>query len=136
MGYKHQRKVYKLSFEDYEGLEVSVRSVNVDEFLELVHMPTKDEKHAISKDKDLEQLFKFFADNLVSWNLEDENDVPVPTTYDGVKKQDLDFIMDIINGWQDAIGSVKSPLKESSNNGETSLVESLPMETLSPNQSN
>src|SRR5690349_1218841 len=114
MGYKHSPKVYRLAFDDYEGLEVRARSVSLDEFLSLVEIAGKTDPD------DLERMFRGFADALVSWNLEDEDGTPVPATYEGIKGQDLDLILDIIGGWQDAIGSVPAPLAKPSDDGRRS----------------
>jgi hypothetical protein len=75
-----------------------------------------------------------FVEHLISWNLEDEAGQPVPTTLDAVKQLDHDLVAALNNAWiATLIGVHKDdPLPDSSLSGEPSLVESVPMEALSP----
>lgn len=140
MGYRPQRKILKLRFEDYpeyEGLVVRARSLNVGTFMRLNALSVRAAsvlKRGIEnvEGEDLaaiDELFQVFATSLVDWNLEDEDTgEPVPATFDGVKSQDLDFIFPIINAWFTAMAQVSSPLGQRSSNGVRSLEQSIPME--------
>jgi hypothetical protein len=48
-----------------------------------------------------------------------------------MKEEDDDLILDIINRWMEAVSGVAAPLPQSSNGGEPSPVESIPMAPLS-----
>lgn len=144
MGYRKQKTILNLKFEEHPELEVRLRAFKVDELLKLTTtaqtMMGPDGKVNVSAvgTEDLELLFGKFADALLSWNLEEDvsqtEDVedwqPVPTTLDGVKSQEIDFVMELIDVWMTAVAGVEAPLPEGSNSGETSRELSLPMEAV------
>lgn len=121
MGWKAQPKTYVLRFEDpkYEGLEVKTRSLPLGDFLSYDDMSAT-------------EGFEWFAEKvLVSWNITDDNDEPVPCTRDGLFAQDLELVRDLIEAWKDAVIGVAAPLEKPSPAGEMFPVASIPMETLS-----
>lgn len=129
--FKAKRKIYRLKFadEDLAGLEIMARSVSLGQLLEL------SSSEGVGKvDKaDAEQtkgMFELFASSLVSWNLVEEDETPVPTTYEGLLTQDTEFVMAIISAWSEAISGVAAPLAAASNSGETSPEVSIPMESM------
>ena len=137
MGYKRPTKVLKLNFEDPEmkGLVVRVKSVKLGKLLGLVKLVSLDTEKLTPEDLALiDDVFQTFADSLVSWNVEDDDDQPVPPTLDGVYSQDLDFIMEIVAAWVDGLTGVSDPLAGRSRGGGTSQEASLPMEVLSPSR--
>lgn len=134
MGYKREKKVYKLKFEDaqYDGLEVKVKSLTMGElvgFTKLLEIKNNKADSEESLDA-FDQLLENFSKSLVSWNLEDEDDTPVPTTKEGLMSQDPEFIFYVIESWLEAVAGVPTPLSRPSENGKPSLVASIPMETL------
>lgn len=129
MAFKRKRKVYNLDFEgtEYEGLQVRVRGLTTGEYLEIVSLSAPNAEG----DKETEGMLRMFADHLVSWNLEDEEtEEIVPTTFEGVASNDFLMNMYIINAWTDAIASVPEKTEKKSTPGESSLVASIPTETL------
>lgn len=82
----------------------------------------------------LRQLFDNFADSLVSWNLGSDPASPVPANRQGVYSQDIDFVLEIISAWAEAVGGVSNDLKAESNDTQPSQVAYLPMERLTANQ--
>jgi hypothetical protein len=130
-GYKRKAKNYVLAFEDPEmdGLEVRVKSMSVGKVREFL-------AKSRSNEVDVGATFDDFADGLLSWNLLDDDDQPVPPTRVGIDAQDVDFIMAIVTAWMETITGVPDadPLDGRSNSGEPSLVASLPMEPLSASQ--
>ena len=132
MGYQRKRRVYRLDFEGdpvLDGLEVRARSLNLGEFLATSRLAGMAAGGVTPEDVDVfEGLFATFAGALVSWNLEDDEGRPVPATLDGVKAQDVDFVMPIVNAWFKAIAGVASPLGPPSSAGVPSLEASIPME--------
>jgi hypothetical protein len=130
MGYVRD-KIYKLVFadEEFDGLEVRARGLTTAELLEMKSLePSGDETEDAEK---LQRQIELFAGKLVSWNLETPGGQAVPASLDGVKSQDLEFVLQIIDAWMRAVISVPGPLGDRSNGGGTFPEASLPMEPLS-----
>lgn len=132
MGYRREPKLYRLRFEDpsMEGFECLCRSVSIERFMALTGLAGGTD--LARQAEGAMEMFGIFAEALVSWNLEDEDGEKVPATLEGVRAQDLDFMLPIIVAWQEAIAAVAPPLPSSSNGGATSLERSIPMAPLSP----
>jgi hypothetical protein len=129
MGYKRKRKVYKLDFEgtEYDGLEVRVSGLTTGEYLDLVSLSAPGTEGG----KETDGMLQLFSEHLLSWNLiDDETDEPVPTTFDGIKSNDLRMNMAIVNAWTDAMVEVSAKTEKKSVTGDDPLVASIPMETL------
>lgn len=144
MGYKPERKVFNLEFVAYPGLEVTARSAPLGELSAAYDLNIKINEP--DKEKRLES-FKFFADRLISWNLEHpevtgkattavalldgpvcatcglKEDEPMPPTVDSMMCLELDMIMAIIIGWINAIAKVSIPKGQSFNDGGTNIPE-------------
>ena len=70
-----------------------------------------------------EALFRRFGDEmLLTWNLEDDDDQPIPATGEGMLALTPRFALRMIEAWLASVGDVASPLGGPSNNG-ASLVE-------------
>lgn len=134
MGFKREPKLYRLKFEDpsMAGLEVDAKSLSTGALLEVTELAgaVKNMKADEVDPAALRKLFEVFAAALVKWNLEDEDDRPVPATYEGVVSQELNFVLAVIMAWIGAIASVDIPLPAGSSSGGTSPEASLPMEPL------
>lgn len=138
MGYVRERRNYRLIFadEEYAGLEVVARSASVAAYRRIAEMASKPFSMPPTADDliEIDNLYRAFADQLVSWNLEERDDdgavTAVPATLDGLQSQDLDFAMAIILAWMEAVGGVAAPLDSASSSG--AMEASLPMEVLSP----
>lgn len=139
MGFYVEPTHYKLKFEDpkYAGLEIIAESLDVGTMIDLMSLAqlnTNVSASEITKVTDsMRMMFDTFAEKLVSWNLDDKYGVAIPPTKENVYKQEPGFIMMVIMNWMSAASSVDNPLSSGSNSGETSLVQSLTMEPLSPN---
>jgi hypothetical protein len=127
MGFRPKRKIYTLDFTgtDYEGLEAKVRGMTVAEELAL---------DGVEMDADL--LVRTLVKRLVSWNVEDDQGQPVPTTFEGVCTQDAAMVLAILNAVRTANSGVSDPLPQSSPSGEPPPVASIPMEPLSASPEN
>lgn len=127
MGYKPKRKIYTLEFEgdDYKGLEVKIRGLNTGQVMDI------DTARGDGGDGAIVTMLKLMADQLVEWNVEDDDNQPVPTTFEGVRSLDIDFNWAVIDAWQNAAAGVPAPLDSDSTSTELSLVASIPTETLS-----
>lgn len=114
-GYKPPRKIHKLVFEDMDGLIVRAKSVPIGTMLRIARCL----KQVGDGDPEaLDELFVAFSAALVDWNVVDDDDVPVPATFEGVCAQESDFIMQVVDGWMTAIAGVADPLDGSSTNGQ------------------
>src|SRR5215469_14192802 len=100
MGYKPNRTVYKLDFSgtEYAGLEVSIRSVPLGKLLDWQRLADGGMDGAQT-----EGLFRDFAAHLVSWNVEDEADQPVPASFEGVCSQDVAFVQAIVLAYVNSV---------------------------------
>lgn len=130
MGYRRNKKRYRLRFDDPEmgGFEIVMGSLSIGQFLDLQAASAA----AADDTSGVAALLAKFAAKIISWNLEDDGGEPVPATFDGVKGQELDFILAIISAWMDAMAGV-DPTSPASANGTGTFPEvSLPMEPLSP----
>lgn len=143
MGFVRKTKILKLVFDDpsMEGLEVRAKAVPLGALMEIAKVanlvgkvgaiPTEEQM------EDLDNLFQRFAKVLVDWNLEESIDgnppTPVPATIEGIYSQDLDFMVDVVVAWIEAVAGVSAPLDSKSPSGVTFPEGSLPMEALSPN---
>jgi hypothetical protein len=127
MGYRPKRRIYNLNFAgtEYEGLEVAARGMTVGEELELD-----------GQDLTGDLIVRALANRLISWNVEDDNGEPVPTTFEGVCTQDGAMILAILNAVRQANSGVPDPLPETSPSGETSPAPPIPMAPLSQSPEN
>lgn len=135
MGFVPQKRTYRLSFEaeDMAGLEVRAHSLSVGAMLDMARLSDS----ARENPDDAERMFAEFARALVSWNLEDETPgadgvgmEPIPATYEGLRSLDLDFALQVIQAWIQAVSGVPDPLAGNSSGGRRSVEASLPMEPL------
>jgi hypothetical protein len=137
VGYKRPKKTYTLIFDDpeMEGLEVKTRSTSMGEYFHITKLLIKlqENPEVVPEDlENIEDMFSRFAKVLVSWNLEDEEGMPIPATAQSLLDQDIDFAFKIINAWTDAVGGVDPELGKDSASTPNSPEElELPMEVLS-----
>lgn len=126
-GFRRKRKVFKLTFEDYEGLEVEVKSVPVRKLLDVLQLA--DAMTGKPTQEQVEELFGWFADRIVSWNYEDEDGNPLPATLDTLLDDDFDFALKMVMAWVQAVSAITVPSIEAPANGTTPdpLEASIPM---------
>jgi hypothetical protein len=135
MGFRREPKHFKLIFEDedMQGFECICRSLSLGEYIETIRLGTAVTDGTVTSGA-VEKQFMVFAGALVSWNLEDGHGHPVPATLKEIKKQDIDFITQIIKAWMQAIAGVDENLSNASGSGETSPEASLRLASLSRSQ--
>jgi hypothetical protein len=128
VGYTPKRKTYTLDFKgtDFEGLEVSIRGLNTGQYMDLWEA-----KEEAESGGETGRMMHLLAEQLIAWNIEDDFGRPVPATLDGIKTQDLDLNLAVVNAWTTAMAGVPAPLESSSDSGEQFQEASLPMEPLS-----
>jgi hypothetical protein len=133
MGYK--RKVLKLVFEDKPGLEIYVHSVNVRRALNLMRLTDKmaggEVTDLAEAEKVTGELFGAFADRLVSWTLEDDDDKPIPVSLEALLEWDFDDAMLWVMTWMQQATSVTVPTATPANGTGSSLEASIPMASTS-----
>lgn len=78
-GYKRDKPVYQLRFADeqFDGLEVVAKSLPLGEFFALQRL----QADAANDADAAEQVVRKLSDVLVSWNLLDDDDEPVPCEF-------------------------------------------------------
>lgn len=118
MGYRRPSKQYRLTFEDEPELEVLAKSVPIGDLLDI--MAVADRMTTAPAKEDVEKLFGWFGDRLISWNLETEDGEPVPATKGGLLAQDFDFALRLVLAWVQAVSSVAAPLVTTSTGMTTS----------------
>lgn len=122
------KTILKLTFDDpaLAGLEVSARRPTMDQMIDL------DEKRdAMDSDRGrVRAVAELFCELLIDWNLTNEGE-PVAHIADELLAQDYSVSQSIIRAWENNSFEVAGPLEPSSSGGATSVVASIPMETLS-----
>jgi hypothetical protein len=135
VGFKREARIVRLVWpEDHElhGLEVRVKSAPIDVIMRAMELKSQGDEDSEQMDtSEVMEMFTTFADYLVSWNLEDEADKPVPTTLAGIRTLDLPFFFDMFSAWLGAIKDVPKDLGKGSSSGVTFPEASLPMDPLS-----
>ena len=129
MGFKATVRTVTIRFAEghqYHGAEARVRSMTLGEYMAAAGYDG-------SEGDDTPASMKKFGERLVSWNLEDDDDQPIPATPEGMQAADQGLIRAMQAAWIQAVVGVHDadPLPESSPSGGPSLVESVPMEALS-----
>jgi hypothetical protein len=142
-GFKRKPKIYRLDFTDtaLDGLTVRAHSAPIGLFMQLGTLADELEGSDDNTDtgmtamlRTIQELVDLFAQVLVSWDLVDDDDQPVPATAAGLLTLDVEELMFIITAWQNAVAAVAPPLPDASNAGSPSLAVSMPMEPLSASQ--
>jgi hypothetical protein len=128
MGYRKTPTIYQLTFADpdYEGLEVRCKALKLGRLRKLLAVTGKGDM----SNEELDELFGILEEGLLSWNLEDEDGNPVPTTREGINDQEVPFILDIVDTWIDGMTGVGEDLGKGSSSGETFPVALPTMEAL------
>lgn len=129
MGFK--RPVYKLTFADttpFAGLEVTVRAPSTALELRMVHL----QKQMLAGDEAaIGEVLNSMAALIVAWNVEDDDDQPVPVTPETVLEQDAPMLRAIFDALREQVSGVAPPLPGGSGNGRGSLASlQIPVEPL------
>jgi len=116
MGYKRQRKIFKLVFEDpdMEGLVVRCRSTSVRQFLDIQTMAQNAKGEGSDELAGVKALLATFATVIIDWNMEDDDDTPIAPTAETLLDEDFDFVMVMVNAWIEAMAGVAKDLGKAS----------------------
>lgn len=113
MGYRKVPRIYTLTFDgDLEGLVVRMRGLKLGQMRALLKILDDEDTRT------LDELPKFLADHLISWNLEDENGREVEASAEGLDQLDIEEVLTISNKWMDELVGVKEDLGKGSPSGE------------------
>lgn len=127
--YKPKGKVYDLVFDDstaFDGLEVSLRGLSTGEMLGMMRLMQDSENPAAAA-----EIVETVVKAIRTWNLDDEDDKPLPVTRENVLDQDLDMILAVAKAWVNGIAGVSDDLGKGSTSGPSFPVVNLPTEALS-----
>ena len=135
MGYTPPVAIYALDFSGtrYAGLQVKIREQSLGDLLSTLdaaaaadmNSPTAEDAHAVKK------VFTDLADNIVSWNVEEDDGTPVPATLEGLRRYGTSFANAIVQAWRQAMSEVDAPLGSGSSSGGTPDLTLMPMAPLS-----
>lgn len=95
---RYKAPLKRMVFEDRPGLEVVMRSISIGKLMDLAGAYDAAQAGTATAAQ-VRQMCDALAARLVSWNLDDENDEPVPATPAGVQSLDADLFLDIARGW-------------------------------------
>lgn len=131
--FKREQKHYQLNFEgtDLDGAEIVMKGVSLGRFLEVSRLASLLATPEGRTPENVEAQFQVLAGLLVSWNWDDEDDQPIPATYDGLKTLDFADVQQIMQGYMQAIASVPKASSSDSTSGGRSQEESLGLASLS-----
>jgi len=111
MGHKRQRKTLDLRFEDEPGLEILARSVSLGKFLGLMQMADRWASGSLTE-AEVTEVAGWFAERIISWNIVDDDDHPVPVTAQYLIDEDIDWVIKVVACWVAGIVQVlKGPLE-------------------------
>jgi hypothetical protein len=116
MGYRKVPTIHTLDkVGEEDGLVVRLKSIKFGKLRKLMRLTDADE----TADEALGEIFDLMLENIVSWNLEDEQGTPVPLTAEGLEDQETDLIMDIIEAWIEKMTGSGESLGKDSPSGES-----------------
>jgi hypothetical protein len=119
--FKREKKLYQLQFEadELDGFECIASGTTLRRFIEITALSEELKTPEGRTKENVEKQFSLFAEYLVSWNLDDDDDVPIPCTFEGLQTQEFDLVMAIMAAWMQAIATVPDDLGKDSGSGET-----------------
>lgn len=132
MGFREPESTVTIRYKEghkYHGLEATLRSLPISEYAAGLGWYGDDQEWS-----DGETLERFYR-SLISWNLTDDQDQPIPVSE--ARHRDQRLIRDLNKAWlQLLIGGIHDadPLVEASTSGDNSPAPAIPMAPLSESQ--
>lgn len=117
MGFKLERTVYPLAFDDpeYEGLTIRVRARSMQEVLDGVALNWLPDDPVEERSRKQAAILDSFVAHIVDWNLEDGDGEPVPVTVEGLRgacePEQLGYIVGV---WLAGRQRIAAPLEQPS----------------------
>lgn len=129
-GYKRQRKIFKLRFEDpdMDGLIVRCRSTSVREFLDIQTMAEAAKGDNSDDMVTMKMLLATFATVILDWNMQEEDGTPIDPSSETLLDEDFGFVMTMITAWMEAMAGVAKDLGKASTPAATPPAESMLLE--------
>lgn len=121
MGFKAPARTASIQFDEdspFHGAEITVR-LNVP--MGLVFELQKFSAASSDQEATIRKLGDML---LISWNVTDDADQPVPANGEGLLAQPPEFVWGIIGGWQEAMTVPSVPLELPSKSGDSSAEQS------------
>lgn len=135
--FKREKRTYLLRFDpeefpDLDGFECYCRGATLEQFVGVAALSETLKTEEGRTEDNIRKQYEVFARFLQSWNLDDDDDQPVPCTYEGLATLEVDFVLAIQAAWQQALAGVPKASSETSPSGDQSGAESrLQLATLS-----
>jgi hypothetical protein len=129
------RRTFKLEFEDpsFGGLEVRTRTKPLRFLVELEQLMSTNLADDVNA-ADLERFHEMLAEVIISWNLLDDAEQPVPITGEAIGGEEWLLLKEIARAWVQAVTAPPRPLSQPSSGGDPLAGLDIPMEALSPSQ--
>lgn len=127
MGYRKIPTIHTLTFEQYEGLVVRMKSMKIGEMKALIR---KIDSEDDGTDDVIDAMTAAIAKALVSWTLEDETGAPLPATREEVEDLEFEMLNDIVGEWLEKVTGPGDEAKKGSSGGEKFPGRPLTMEAL------
>jgi len=121
-GFSPKKSSYKIVFadpnDDLLGLEITVHEFTIGELRSLMRIQgaISSEQVGVNTENAL-KVFDFFGRSLISWNIVDENNIPVPANTEGLDYLGLASVIKIINTWMEEVAQISTPLEHRSGSG-------------------
>lgn len=128
MGHRNRITIYTLDkIKDEDGLVVRMKSIRLGKLRKII--ATVDDLDS-ADDSTLDEVINLLAGGLVSWNLVDEDDQPIPADKDGLDELELPTALAIVSSWIEAVTGVEEELGKDSPSGGNFPGQPLTMATL------
>lgn len=115
-GYRKIPRIYTLKFDnEFEGLEVRLKSIKIGEMRRMLRLIDADEDNTTEV---LDGMVALISKGLVSWNLLEEDGSPTPATAEEVDELDFDLLKTILDEWLDQVSGPGEDLGKDSPSGE------------------
>lgn len=121
-------RIIDLSFTEgpNEGLNVRIKSIKFGKVRRMIALMDDDEKDV----EVMDEISTLLADSLVSWDLQEEDGSPVPTTLEAIDDLEFAEVIDLVNKWLDHMTGPSDELGKGSPSGASFPGRPLTMEAL------
>ncbi len=120
-------RIFDLEFSgELEGLHVRVKSIKFGRLRALMSLMDQDDQDVAMMDRIASEL----AENIVSWDLLNEDGSEVPVSKESVDDLEFDEVLAIVNEWLDKMTGVSKDLGKGSSSGATFPGQPVTMEAL------
>jgi len=114
MGYRKVPTIHTLEFEgEYKGLIVRMFSTKFGKVRRMLALLEQEDKN----DQVMGEVVDLVVENLVSWNLEEEDGTPVIASREAIDDLEFDLVMEIINTWLERMTGPDEELGKDSQSG-------------------